>query len=76
MKYVGRRWDFTFYPAGTPTYVKMPSHTVFRLGAAWKFTEHVEVFGRVENLFNKKYEDVRDYGTPGIGAYAGAALSF
>jgi vitamin B12 transporter len=74
VKYVSRRWDYDFYSATSP--VRMPSHATFRLGAAWKFNEHVEVFGRVENLFNKKYEDIRGYGTPGIGAYAGAALSF
>ena len=73
MKYVGRRWDRDSF-AGED--VRMPSYTTFRVAAAWQFNPHVEVFGRVENLFDKKYQDVFGYGATGIGLFGGATVSF
>ena len=36
--------------------------------------KNIEVFGRVENLFDEKYETIFRYGTPGRAAYVGARL--
>ena len=33
--------------------------------------EHLELFGRVENVTDEKYETAGDYGTPGRSAYVG-----
>lgn len=74
VRYTGRRWDVeNFAPWGT---VRMPSYVVARVGAAWKFTENIEIFGRVENLLDKKYEAVNGFGTAPISFFAGATLSF
>lgn len=54
----------------------LPSHTTARIAASWRFNDRLEVFGRVENLFNKKYEEVHGYGAMGIGFFSGATLSF
>ena len=34
------------------------------------------VTGRVENLFDKEYEEVLGFGTPGVAGYAGVKLQF
>jgi len=31
----------------------------------------VEVFGRIENLLDKDYQEVLGYSSPGIGAFVG-----
>jgi vitamin B12 transporter len=38
-----------------------------------KLNEHIEVFGRVENLFDDRAEPVAGYGAPGRAFYAGVA---
>lgn len=42
--------------------------------AAFAVTPMIEVYGRVENLFDEHYEEVRSYGTPGRSAYAGVRV--
>ena len=46
-------------------------HVVVGLRSSYAVTDNIEVYGRVENLFNEHYEVVRTYGTPGRSAYAG-----
>ncbi len=55
---------------------KMPSYTTARVAASWKVNDHLEVFGRVENLLNKKYQQVYGYGTEGISFFGGLTASF
>ena len=55
---------------------RMPSHTMARIAASWRFNDRLEAFGRVENLFNKKYEEVYGYGTMGTSFFGGVTLSF
>lgn len=43
---------------------------------AYQLTENTQVYVRGENLLNRKYEIVRDYGTPGIAAFAGLKAKF
>jgi vitamin B12 transporter len=42
--------------------------------AAYKVTDRVELFGRVENLLNADYQDVYGFSNPGIGAFAGIRI--
>ncbi|SFG18048.1 vitamin B12 transporter [Novosphingobium sp. CF614] len=49
-------------------------HLVVGLRGAFAVTGNVEVYGRVENLFDEHYEVVRTYGTPGRSAYAGVRV--
>ena len=52
-----------------------PGHTVVNAGASWKPLKHVEVFGRVLNLFDRQYEEVLGYPAPGRTAYVGARVA-
>lgn len=49
-------------------------HVVVGLRGAFAVTRQVEVYGRIENLFDERYEVVRNYGTAGRSAYAGVRV--
>ncbi|MCT2399858.1 TonB-dependent receptor domain-containing protein [Novosphingobium mangrovi (ex Huang et al. 2023)] len=53
---------------------RLEGFTVVGLRGAFTVTDNIEVYGRVENLFDKHYEVVRTYGTPGRSAYAGVRV--
>ena len=46
------------------------------LVADWALTEQLEVFARVDNLFDKEYESTDGYPSLGRAAYIGARLNF
>lgn len=68
VKAYGKQLDSTFSNRVNNAYV------VADFNAAYAVTDAVSVFGRVENLFNADYEEVRGYNTPGRAAYAGLKL--
>lgn len=65
----GARWDDT----ANSLYVQ--GNTVVNLRGSLAVHQNVEVFARVENLFDEHYEVVRSYGTPTRSAYAGVRVS-
>ncbi len=73
--YVGERddKDFNLYPVPR---VKLPDYTLVNLSASYNFTKVVQFYGRIDNLFNKYYEDVLGYATPGQSEYLGIKLDF
>ena len=46
------------------------------LRAAMPITDNIELYGRVENLFDEEYETIFRFGTPGRSAFAGVRLSY
>ncbi|MFA4983941.1 MAG: TonB-dependent receptor [Candidatus Omnitrophota bacterium] len=66
--YVGSRKD--------TGYITDKAYTVFRLAASYDITKDLQVFGRIENLFDKKYQEVYGYETLGRSFYAGIKASF
>lgn len=56
--------------------VNLNSYTTVTIGGSYKFTDKLEGFARIENLFDKKYQEVYGYNTPGRGAFAGLKASF
>jgi len=73
--YVGERHDMdsSVWPARR---VELDDYVVVNLSGSFKVHKYVEVFARVENLFDQDYEEVFGYGTPGISAYGGVKLTF
>ena len=49
--------------------------THIKLFASFKLSERIELFGRVENLFDDRAEPVAGYGAPGRAFYAGLSTS-
>ena len=75
LAYIGKRKDLDFgtFPAAR---VSLESYVLVNVGASYDVTKHLTVFGRLENLFNEKYEEVKGYGTPGFGAFTGVRVTF
>lgn len=46
------------------------------LRAGYKVTDKIEVYGRIENLFDVHYQEVFGFGTPGISAYGGVRATY
>ncbi|MCH8491384.1 MAG: TonB-dependent receptor, partial [Oceanicaulis sp.] len=53
----------------------VPSWVRFDLNARYQLTSRLELYGRVENLFDTHYQQVFGFGTPGRSAWAGVRLS-
>ncbi|HZR45312.1 MAG TPA: TonB-dependent receptor, partial [Candidatus Manganitrophaceae bacterium] len=64
-RYVGRR----FNDPGNES--PMPAYTVANLAATYDLTKKTQLFARVENLFDRQYEEVSGYGTAGFSAFGG-----
>lgn len=64
----------------TRTWVAVPhdmdSYVVANLAGSYQLTEGLQLFGRVENLFDEEYEEVYSYGSLGRSAFAGVRASF
>ncbi|MHB1686663.1 MAG: TonB-dependent receptor plug domain-containing protein [Ignavibacteriaceae bacterium] len=73
--YVGARDDKDFNQYPVPR-VKLPDYTLVNLSASYDLTKEIQIYGRVDNLFNKYYEDVFGYATPGQSEYLGVKLNF
>lgn len=81
------RWDFGLETGITLTHVganfdnannsrKVEGYVLADLRAAFPVTDRIELYGRIENLFDESYETVFRYGTPGRAAYVGVRLSY
>ncbi|WGF90362.1 TonB-dependent receptor plug domain-containing protein [Marinivivus vitaminiproducens] len=74
--YNGRQDDLAFDENFNASTVSLDSYTLVNLAASYRLSEHAELFGRIENLFDESYEEVDTYGSPGRAAYAGLGLTF
>ena len=52
-----------------------PGYTTSAAGLAWRLSRHVDVFGRVTNLFDRDYEEVFGFPAPGRQLMAGARIA-
>ena len=50
-------------------------YNVWNAGASWRVARQLEVFGRVENLFDREYEEVFGFPALGRGAMAGLRIA-
>jgi len=55
-------------------FVPIDGHALFDLRASVPLSERIELYGRVENLFDADYVEVAGYGTRGRTAFVGARL--
>ena len=59
-----------------PPRVALAGYTLVNVGGSFKVNDTVEVFGRIDNLFDRDYEEVYGFNTPGITAFAGLKATF
>lgn len=70
LSYVGKRIDTN------PYRTKMPSYTVVNLGADYQLMKNMNVYANLNNVFNKKYENILGYGQTERNIYVGLKASF
>jgi vitamin B12 transporter len=73
--YVGKREDLD-YSAFPARRVELDEYHLVNLAASYDITKNIQVYGRMENLFDESYEEVKGYGKPGISVFGGLKLSF
>ncbi len=82
---LGYRWPAGLYSALAVRYasssydvgrVKLGAYTLVDLRTSWAVTPSVDVAARVENLFDEKYQIIRDYGTTGRAGYVSLTYHF
>ena len=77
MSYTGSTTDLTFLP---PLFaqerVHLDSYVLLGATARYDVNRLLEVFARVENALDERYEDVFGFRAPGIAGYAGVRLRF
>jgi len=75
--YVGKRHDNYFDPLTyATTRVELGGYLLVNLAASYDITRWLQLFARIDNLFDREYEEAYGYGTPGISAYGGVKVSF
>lgn len=55
---------------------RLKSYTLIDLRGSYPINPHLELYGRVENLADERYETVYQYGTLGRAAYGGVRVRF
>ncbi len=82
VKYNGGRSDYLFVNDpifGFPVLsgrAPLDGYWLANAAISYKIQPNVEIFGRVENIFDVKYQDVYGYNTAGLAAYGGLRISF
>ena len=74
--YLGDRYDNDYNHSYTPQRVKLGGVSLWDLAVSYPVTSQLTVRGRIANLFDKDYETVYGYQTPGTEYYLSASYSF
>jgi len=73
LKYIGSRRDETGWPTKS---VKLKSFTLVNVSSRYYLNETTEIFGRIDNLFDKDYELVDGYQTTPFSIHLGIRKTF
>jgi vitamin B12 transporter len=78
VRYNGPQNDLAFTDAVTftPVLVRLRSFTLVNANATYKLNAHVDLFARVENLLDRRYQEVFSFATPGRAGYGGVKVRF
>lgn len=80
-RFIGPQRDTVFFFdamtfASSTAATDLKGYVLLNVAASYKLHENVEIYGRIENALNQKYQEVFSFGTPGIGAFAGLRVRF
>ena len=53
-----------------------PGYTTLNLATTYDLTRHLALFGRIDNLFDRHFENPIGFLQPGIGVFAGVRARF
>ena len=68
--------DFDFNSPTYNTFVKADDFAIIGLFSSYKVKEGLKVYSKIDNIFDRKYEEVDGYPALGISANAGIRYSF
>lgn len=54
----------------------VPSWTRVDLAGRYALKDSIEIYARIENLFDQQYQQILGYGTPGLSGHVGVRLNF
>ena len=57
------------------TPVAMHSTSIVDLSVSYRLSDAVELFSRIDNLFDQEYQEVLGFGTMGAAAYGGVKVT-
>ena len=71
--YTGERddMDFSMWP---PSRVKLSPYTIINGVISYNIAQNTQIFFRLDNITNEKYELIKGYGTPSFSAFMGIRL--
>ena len=72
----GKMQDVVFTPTIPSGKTTMKAYTLVTVSATYDVTKSVEVFGRIENVLDQRYQEIFSYNTMGAGVYGGLRLRF
>ncbi len=73
-RYVGRRFNNT--ASSVTVLQEQGSFGVVNVSATYDVTKQVQIFGRVDNLLNQKYEEILFFGTPIRSVFGGVKITY
>lgn len=78
--YTGSRDDRVFFTDQNFNFntgrLELPGYWLMTVAASYKLQPNLEIYGRIENALDQKYQEVYGYNTAGIAAYAGVKITF
>ena len=73
--YTGKRDDKDFSVWPYPQ-ITLPGYALLNAAFSLDLSSNIQIFLRLDNLFNEEYENIFGYGTPGFSAFGGLKLNF
>jgi vitamin B12 transporter len=70
LTYQGKRFD------DTGNFTPLTSNTTVNLFGSYNLTQNWQLFGRIDNLFNDRTEQIKGFGVRGIGVFGGVRAAF
>lgn len=76
IRYLDKRRDTAYATDADGNAVDyLDAYTLVNLALSYNLTNHVELYGRIDNLFDEYYEECWSYATAGLSGYAGVKVS-
>ena len=73
IQHIGNQLDWKSDYSG---YQDLPKYTLVNLGATLNLNSNLELTGKLDNLFDEEYSEVRGYNKPGRTIYVGLQYTF
>lgn len=74
VRYNGRQQDYAFDADYSRLLVSLKPFTLVNLNATYDLTPRVHVYGRIENLLDRRYQEVFTFEAPGRAAFGGVRV--